>query len=82
VVRRGRPTLVALDLNVDTSTPGGRMIAQIIVVIAEWERETIAARTKAGLAAKRAQGQPTGRPSSPTGPSSPSGSARCATTTG
>lgn len=56
-------TLVALDLNVDTSTPGGRMIAQIIVVIAEWERETIAARTKAGLAAKRAQGKPTGRPS-------------------
>lgn len=56
-------TLVALDVNVDTSTPGGRMIAQIIVVIAEWERETIAARTKAGLAAKRAQGKPTGRPS-------------------
>ncbi len=56
-------TLVALDVNVDTSTPGGRMIAQIIVVIAEWERETIAARTKAGLAAKRAKGQPTGRPS-------------------
>lgn len=55
-------TLVALDVNVDTSTPAGRMIAQIIVVIAEWERETIAARTKAGLAAKRAQGRPTGRP--------------------
>lgn len=57
-----RAALVALDVNVDTSTPAGRMLAQIIVVIAEWERETIAARTKAGLAAKRAQGKPTGRP--------------------
>jgi DNA invertase Pin-like site-specific DNA recombinase len=54
---------VALDLKVDTTTPGGRMIASILVVIAEWERGTIAARTKAGLAAKRAQGQATGRPS-------------------
>jgi DNA invertase Pin-like site-specific DNA recombinase len=54
--------LVALDLNVDTSTPGGRMISRIIVVIAEWERDTIAARTRAGLAALRARGKPTGRP--------------------
>lgn len=53
---------VALDLKVDTTTPSGRMIASILVVIAEWERGTIAARTKAGLAAKRANGQPTGRP--------------------
>lgn len=54
---------VALDLKVDTTTPSGRMIASILIVIAQWERETIAARTKAGLAAKRAQRQPTGRPS-------------------
>lgn len=54
---------VALDLQVDTSTPGGRMVSQVLMAVAEWERGTIAARTKAGLAAKRAQGQPTGRPS-------------------
>ncbi len=54
---------VALDLQVDTSQPGGRMVSQVLMAVAEWERGTIAARTKAGLAAKRAQGQPTGRPS-------------------
>jgi DNA invertase Pin-like site-specific DNA recombinase len=59
----GGARFVALDLKVDTTTPSGRMIASILVVIAEWERGTIAARTKAGLAAKRAQGQATGRPS-------------------
>lgn len=53
--------IVALDLKVDTSTPSGRMVANVIVSIAEWERETIAARTKAGLAAKRAKGERTGR---------------------
>lgn len=53
--------LVALDLRVDTSTPSGKMVAHVIVSIAEWERETIAARTKAGLAAKRARGERTGR---------------------
>jgi DNA invertase Pin-like site-specific DNA recombinase len=39
------------------------MLAQIVVAIAEWERETIAQRTKDGMAAKRAKGEPIGRPS-------------------
>ena len=55
--------LTALDLNVDTSTPSGRMCSTVLMAVAEWERRTIAARTRAGLAAKRALGQPTGRPS-------------------
>jgi DNA invertase Pin-like site-specific DNA recombinase len=54
-------TLVALDLGVDTSTPGGRLVANVFAAVAEWERDTIAARTKDGLAAKRAQGKPIGR---------------------
>ncbi len=33
-----------------------------MVSVAEWERATIAQRTKDGLAAARAQGKPTGRP--------------------
>ncbi len=53
--------LVALDLKVDTSTPAGALVANVLVVVAEWERRTIAARTKAGLAAKRAKGERTGR---------------------
>jgi DNA invertase Pin-like site-specific DNA recombinase len=56
-------TLVALDLGVDTSTPGGRLVANVFASVAEWERATIAARTKAGLAAVRARGRPISRPS-------------------
>ena len=56
-------TLVALDLGVDTSSPGGRLVANVFASVAEWERATIAARTKAGLAAVRAQGKPISRAS-------------------
>lgn len=56
-------TLVALDLGVDTSTPGGRLVANVFASVAEWERDTIAARTRDGLASVRAQGKPIGRPS-------------------
>lgn len=55
-------SLIALDLGVDTSTAGGRMIAHVLMAVAEWERDTIADRTRAGLASLRAQGKPTGRP--------------------
>lgn len=54
-------TLAALDLQVDTATPGGHLVANVLMAVAEWERRTIAVRTKAGLAAKRARGEPTGR---------------------
>jgi DNA invertase Pin-like site-specific DNA recombinase len=54
--------LVALDLNIDTSSPSGRMIFSIISAMAEWERSTIAQRTRDGLAQLRLQGKPTGRP--------------------
>jgi DNA invertase Pin-like site-specific DNA recombinase len=54
--------LIALDFDLDTGTPSGRLIGQIMAAVAEWERSTIAQRTKDGLAAARAQGKPTGRP--------------------
>ncbi len=54
--------LVALDIGVDTSTPGGRLVANVFACVAEWEREIIAARTKDGLASLRAKGVPSGRP--------------------
>lgn len=56
-------TLVALDLAIDTSTPAGRLMANVLAAFAEWERDMIAARTRAGLAALRARGKPIGRPS-------------------
>lgn len=54
--------LVALDLNIDTNTPSGRMVFSVLSAVAQWERETIAQRTRDGLAQLRAQGKPTGRP--------------------
>jgi DNA invertase Pin-like site-specific DNA recombinase len=54
--------LVALDLNVDTSTPTGRMMLNLMATLGQWERETIGQRTRDALAAVRAAGKPTGRP--------------------
>ncbi len=57
-----RATLVALDLGVDTSTPGGRLVANVLASVAAWERDVIADRTRTGLAAARAAGQRISRP--------------------
>jgi DNA invertase Pin-like site-specific DNA recombinase len=50
------------DLGVDTTTPSGKMVAQIMMVLAEWEREMIADRTRAALAQARRRGTRLGRP--------------------
>lgn len=57
--------LVALDLDIDTSTPGGRLVANVFAAVAEWERDTISQRTKDGLAALKAQGKPISSPVAP-----------------
>ncbi len=46
---------------IDTTTPAGRMMIQMIGSFAEFEREMIRERTKAGLAAARAEGRVGGR---------------------
>ena len=55
--------LVALDLDVDTSTPAGHEVAATLITLGDWEHERIARRTRSGLAEVRASGRPTGRPS-------------------
>ncbi len=57
-----RKTLVALDMGLDSSTPGGRLVLTIFGAVAEWERGVLQARTKDALAALRAQGRPISRP--------------------
>lgn len=57
-------SVVALDLGVDTSTPSGRMMANVVATFAQYERELIGERTRVALAAKRAQGVQLGRPRS------------------
>lgn len=56
--------LVALDVAVDTTTPAGAAMAQMLVVFAELERRMIGERTKSALAVKRASGTRLGRPRS------------------
>jgi DNA invertase Pin-like site-specific DNA recombinase len=54
--------LAALDLGVDTSTPSGEMIANVMATFAQFERRLIGARTKEALAVRRSQGVRLGRP--------------------
>ncbi|MCC3323477.1 recombinase family protein [Gordonia bronchialis] len=55
--------VVAVDGTVDTSTAAGRFTTQIMGGVAELERSMISDRTKAALAARKAQGVRLGRPS-------------------
>jgi DNA invertase Pin-like site-specific DNA recombinase len=54
--------LVALDCAVDTSTPAGEAMANVLATFAQFERRLIGQRTREALAAKRASGVRLGRP--------------------
>ena len=48
--------------SIDTTTSGGRLIFHVFGALAEFEREIISERTKAGLQAAKARGRCGGRP--------------------
>ena len=52
--------------NIDTTTSGGKLIFHIFGALAEFERDIIKERTKAGLNASRARGRLGGRPKAKT----------------
>jgi DNA invertase Pin-like site-specific DNA recombinase len=54
--------LVALDCAVDTTTPAGEAMANVLATFAQFERRLIGQRTKEALAEKRRQGVRLGRP--------------------
>jgi DNA invertase Pin-like site-specific DNA recombinase len=54
--------VVALDVAVDTTTPAGEMMANVMATFAQFERRLIGQRTRDALAAKRAAGVVLGRP--------------------
>ena len=55
-------SVVAVDLGLDTTTPSGKMMANILATFAEFERDLIGQRTREALAVKRASGVRLGRP--------------------
>jgi len=54
--------LVALDCAVDTTTPAGEAMANVLATFAQFERRLISQRTREALAVKKAQGVRIGRP--------------------
>ncbi|MCL4110754.1 UNVERIFIED_CONTAM: hypothetical protein GTU68_009179 [Idotea baltica] len=52
----------SLQDNIDTSTPTGKLVFHLFAALAEFERDIISDRTKAGLQAARARGRSGGRP--------------------
>lgn len=54
--------LFILDQSIDTSTPHGRMFFTIVSSFAQFERELIVERVRAGMAAAKRQGKHIGRP--------------------
>lgn len=59
---------ISMTENIDTTTAGGMLIFHIFGALAEFEREVIRERTKAGLDAARARGRKGGRPKVMTDP--------------
>jgi DNA invertase Pin-like site-specific DNA recombinase len=59
--RRDGWALVVLDSDIDMSTAAGKMVANVLVTFAEYERDLIGERTKAALAQKGTHGPWTSR---------------------
>lgn len=58
----GLKVLAGEGAAIDTTTAAGRLTFHLFAVLAEFERELITERTKAGLASARARGRKGGRP--------------------
>lgn len=54
-------SVVVIDLGVDTTTPNGELVANIMISMAQWERRIIGERTKSALTAVKARGTKLGR---------------------
>lgn len=57
LLREASPwAIVALDLGIDMTTPTGRLVAHIMIAVAEWEGDTISSRTRDALAQAKRNG--------------------------
>ena len=62
VIREKGAGFRSLAEDIDTTTPAGRLVFHVFASIAQFERERISERTKAGLSAARKRGRIGGRP--------------------
>ncbi|MDX2760836.1 recombinase family protein [Streptomyces europaeiscabiei] len=62
-LRERRIGFTSLHENLDTTTPGGRLVFHVFAALAEFIRELIVIGTNEGLAAARERGRVGGRPS-------------------
>ena len=60
--RRRGWSVVALDVDVDTTTPTGELVANITSSVAQWERRIIGQRTSEAMQAMKRRGVRLGRP--------------------
>jgi DNA invertase Pin-like site-specific DNA recombinase len=58
----GLRVLTGHGATIDTTTPSGKLVFGFFAALAEFERELIVERTRAGMAAARARGRSGGRP--------------------
>jgi len=61
LARARKWALVAIDLGVDTSSPTGELVANVMMSVAQWERRVIGERTSAAMQAAKRQGRHMGR---------------------
>ena len=61
-VRLASVRLARVTEQIDTTTAGGRLIFHVFGAVAQFERDLVSERTKAGLAAARGRGKRGGRP--------------------
>jgi DNA invertase Pin-like site-specific DNA recombinase len=54
--------LVVVDQGIDTSSPTGRLLFHTLAAVAEFERDLVSERTRAGVEAARRRGAVFGRP--------------------
>ena len=52
----------SLDPQLDTSRPADKVVAHVMLSLAEWERDLLSQRTREGLAHARSEGRFPGRP--------------------
>ncbi|WP_223690990.1 recombinase family protein [Leifsonia poae] len=61
LARARKWALVAIDLGVDTSSPTGELVANVMMSVAQWERRVIGERTSAAMQAAKRAGRHMGR---------------------